>query len=284
MNREELTKLYIISQKGYGNTISSINEYLRHINKFFDNIDVEPLNVKRLDIKNYLNGLDLSSSTKHLILSSINGFYLTMIDCELTEYNPAYNIKLGKTNYKPRRALNDKQIQGIMRVQTNDRDRSIFSLLSLSGLRISELCNLTLAQYKNRDEDNKILITSKGNKTAYIYIANSTIELIDKYLENRKESKLNYLFLSNQNTKLDRISLSRHWKNSARKCGMFTEEEIGNFSNHTLRHTACGVMFENTNDIVACQTLLRHNSVDTTRRYLDYNDKRISSVMKELAI
>ena len=76
---------------------SSLNEYLKHINNLFDYANKNPLDITRDDILNYLDEhKDLSSSTKHLFLSAINGFYKALNERHITDKCPSYGIKLSK--------------------------------------------------------------------------------------------------------------------------------------------------------------------------------------------
>ncbi|MEG1354050.1 MAG: tyrosine-type recombinase/integrase, partial [Malacoplasma sp.] len=152
-----------------------------------------------------------------------------------------------------------------------------------SGLRVSELISLTLEQYLNRTKDNAIIIIGKGNKEAYIALSDDTVKMIDEYVKTRK-SGCDKLFVSNQGTKMDRISLSRTLKVIAHKTGLFTEDEISNLHNHSLRHFTATNLSENGVPIEVIQEVLRHSNIATTRGYIDVRKERITDAINSVAI
>jgi integrase len=50
-----------------------------------------------------------------------------------------------------------------------------------------------------------------------------------------------------------------------------------------LRHTAADELYRETKDIVLAQQLLRHKSIETTRRYLHPSDADLRAGLRQLA-
>ncbi|MEG1142787.1 MAG: tyrosine-type recombinase/integrase [Clostridia bacterium] len=287
MTRESLIKLYVNQQREFEHSDGTINTYVIHINDFFNHCGKEPIEITKKDVKEFLTyRSELSPSTKNVIVSAISSFYKTLDYLELDGFedkNPCMNIVLPKIRKKVAEPLSNNQVKAMLKFSKNNRDKAIIQLFGTSGLRVSELINLTLEQYLNRTKDNAIIIIGKGNKEAYIALSDDTVKMIDEYIKTRK-SGCNNLFVSNQGTKMDRISLSRTLKVIAHKTGLFTEDEISNLHNHSLRHFTATNLSENGVPIEVIQEVLRHSNIATTRGYIDVRKERITDAINSVAI
>ncbi len=66
--------------------------YFQRIINYFDNQDIDK--ISRLDIKEYLNNLDMKSMSKNIYKSAIKEIFELAVDDEVISSNPALNIKL----------------------------------------------------------------------------------------------------------------------------------------------------------------------------------------------
>lgn len=149
---------------------------------------------------------------------------------------------------------NDQTCQGA-------RDRAILEVLYASGLRVSELCQLSIEDV----DDHYIRIKGKGGKERMVPIGKKAIMAIDRYLNFRdgtETGRQDKLFVGRGNRPLDRISVWRLVKQYARQAGI-----TKTIFPHTFRHSFATHLLDNGADLRVIQELLGHASISSTDRY-----------------
>ena len=292
MKREELINTYIKVMRAEDKSEGTINEYLKHINEYFsflDNNGIDYTEAKPKDIKLFRNeNPNLSASTKNGKVSAVNSFYTFLVDdMEMIEYNPCSSVKSLKIKDRVEKTpLTKVQIHWLISACKNDRDRAIITTLVNTGMRISELLNVTLNDYEYaKTHEGEMNIIGKGNKLRTIYLNDSIIEVVDKYLFTRKESEYNNLFISNGRKPMDRSCISRTLKTVAKRSGHFTDDEINRIHNHLLRHVYTTEAIEANIPLEVVSKTLGHSSTNTTFSvYMHINKNRIKENMKNFSI
>lgn len=292
MKREELINTYIKVMRAEDKSEGTINEYLKHINEYFSFLDknnIEYTEAKPKDIKLFRNeNPNLSASTKNGKVSAVNSFYTFLVDdMEIMEYNPCSSVKSLKIKDRVEKVpLTKVQIHWLINACKNDRDRAIITMLVNTGMRISELLNVTLNDYKYaKCHDGELSILGKGNKLRTVYLNDKVFEVVDKYLLIRKESKYNNLFISNGCVPMDRSCISRTLKTTAKRSGHFNDDEISRLHNHLLRHSFVTSAIDNNIPIEVVSSLVGHSNVNTTFSvYLHMNKNTIKENMKNFSI
>jgi integrase/recombinase XerD len=150
------------------------------------------------------------------------------------------------------------------------RNFAMILILLDTGLRISELCALTMD--KLFLEDGIAQVIGKGNKERMIPIGKQVQRILWHYIEccrpNPANINYNFLFLSDDGRPLNRRrmeSVMTHYGEKAKLIGV-------RCSPHTLRHTAAISFLRNGGDLFSLQRLLGHNSLEMTRRYCEVAD------------
>lgn len=291
MAREELINTYIKVMKAEDKSEGTINEYLKHINEYFsflDNNNIEYTKANSKDIKLFRNeNPNLSASTKNGKVSAVNSFYTFLVDdMEMMEYNPCSSVKPLKIKNRVEKVpLTKVQIHWLINSCKNDRDRAIISMLVNTGLRVSELINVTLEDYKHaKSNDGELNVIGKGNKFRVVYIPENTIEYIDKYLLVRKESDYNNLFISNSCKPMDRNCISRMLKVTAKRSGHFRDDEISKIHNHLLRHSHFTNLSDNGIPLEVISELAGHSNVNTSKIYVHVSKNRAKEAVQNFSI
>jgi integrase/recombinase XerC len=148
------------------------------------------------------------------------------------------------------------------------RDRSILELLYASGLRVSELTGLNLA-----DMDRKELmlrVRGKGNKERIVPFGGKAEQALDAYQPVREEilrkargrGDHQAVFLNHLGTRLTQRSVARIVKKYARLVNVNWD-----LHPHSLRHAFATHLLADGADLRAIQELLGHSSLSTTQRY-----------------
>lgn len=145
------------------------------------------------------------------------------------------------------------------------RDHAILQLFYASGLRISELANLTTGQVNL--QQGFVRPFGKGSKERVVPMGSCAITAISEYLDEARPKLgqkriCDRLFLSRLGMGLTRQSIWLMIKACARKAGIRT-----NVTPHMLRHSFATHLIERGADVRIVQELLGHADVSTTQIY-----------------
>ena len=166
--------------------------------------------------------------------------------------------------------LTYKEVELLLKTASGIREKAIIELLYASGLRISELCNLSLYDL----DATSVRIKGKGGKERLIPVGSKAIAAIDAYLNGPRDifhsESEKHLFLSSRGKPLDRTSIWRLIKKLGRQA-LITKR----ISPHTLRHSFATHLLEGGADIRIIQELLGHSNIQTTDRYTHISQKQV---------
>lgn len=276
---------YLKNEKRYPET--TILSYERDVDNYYGYIKLKNIDYKNIskdeirDYLKYLDNLKYSKSTISRILSTLRHFYSYLVIHNIVEINQFKLIRNPKKEKKLPNFLQGDELQKIF--DTIDiekplglRNRLIVELLYASGIRVSELTDLTLDDI---DINNKeIRITGKGNKERIVYFGEYAKKYLELYLEDSRpillnKNKTNYLLINNKGEAL-----------SPRGVQMVIEDIVKeaslkhNISPHALRHTFATDLLNNGADLKSVQELLGHSSLSTTQIYTHITNERLRSV------
>jgi integrase/recombinase XerD len=145
----------------------------------------------------------------------------------------------------------------------NMRNKVILELLYSTGMRISELVNLTI---HNLFFDIKtIMVTGKGNKQRMLPMSDFVSGLLQDYIAGSRtayKSKLDYLIVNRYGKKLSRMSMWKIIYQAVLERGITQK-----VTPHTFRHSFATHLLEGGVNLRIIQELLGHSSVKTTQIY-----------------
>jgi len=152
------------------------------------------------------------------------------------------------------------------------RDRAIFELLYSSGLRISELTGLDIAQLDMAQ--GLVRVRGKGNKERLVPVGRKALAALQDYLAERPGYRIDDpLFLNHRGGRLTPRSIQRHLKTRLLKAGL-----IKDASPHALRHSFATHLLGSGADLRAIQELLGHASLSTTQKYTQVSVEQLSRI------
>ena len=147
------------------------------------------------------------------------------------------------------------------------RDRAVLELLYATGMRVSELTGLSLADLD--PEDGCCMVFGKGGKERLVPVGKAALKAVERYLAavrpaldrgaGRGEGAM---FLNQRGTRLGRMTVWTIVSRAAARAGI--ERRI---SPHTLRHSCATHMLEGGADLIAVQEMLGHADISTTQIY-----------------
>jgi integrase/recombinase XerD len=155
---------------------------------------------------------------------------------------------------------------------------AIVSLLSTTGLRISELISLTRRQLKLGE--NMILIKGKGGRERLVPVAQTSQVILDKYLqllprEDHAEPSPFVFPSRGKSGVLSRQHIALELKALAIKAGLSPDR----LSPHVLRHGFATTLLDHGADLRAVQQMLGHADISTTQIYTHVQTERLTSTI-----
>ena len=233
----------------------------------------------------YQQSKSISPNSQARKISSIKSFFNFLIFEELRINSPADLLEGPKLGRKLPATLNLIEIEKILNSidlhsPNGYRNRAIIETLYGSGLRVSELVNLTLSNVFFKEDI--IRVTGKGEKERLVPLGSYSKKYIQIYVEEirslKKIKKTDYdiLFLNRNGKKITRAMIFTIVKDSAKKAGI--EKKI---SPHTLRHSFATHLLENGADLRSIQLLMGHESITTTEIYTHLDNKHLKKVIEK---
>lgn len=154
------------------------------------------------------------------------------------------------------------------------RDRAILELLYSSGLRASELCDLSV---KDVGDGQVRVECGKGAKTRTVPITLHAQEAIRAYLTtwraNAQEDE--YLFITKYGKQLTRQYLSVLVGDYSRGAG------VEGVTTHTLRHACATHLLDKGADLRLIQEVLGHSTIASTQRYTHLSSENMKSMFNQ---
>lgn len=277
-------KQYLIVEKGLSkNTIYS---YLRDLIAFSNFIGEEYEinqieNINKEHIHLYLKELSKTNCTNSISrkLVSLRMLYIFLVKENIVKENLMSSFTLPKRDKKLPIVLSQEEmieiLDGIIVCDAiSSRNRCMVELLYATGMRISELLNLTLKDLNIKMGFIKVI--GKGNKERMIPIGSYVGEILEQYINDyRAEFNIkndSLLFFNKHGQRLSReefYSILQTIVNST----SITKK----ISPHTFRHTFATHLLENGADLRSIQELLGHSDISTTTIYTHISNQKIRS-------
>jgi integrase/recombinase XerD len=153
------------------------------------------------------------------------------------------------------------------------RDRAMMLLAIQTGVRVSELVNLTIAQ-ASLSTGAHMRVIGKGNKERCAILTDETVAVLRAWLRERQGQPHQPLFPTRRGepltTRAFELRLDKHTTTAARTCPTLSTKRI---TPHTLRHTNAMLLRAENVDIYTIALWLGHATVKSTEIYLHADNK-----------
>ena len=223
----------------------------------------------------------LAESTLARRLVAVKVFFAYLRAEDLVSVDVAAPISAGRRSRTLPHVIGEAEVARLLAAPSADtrdglRDRAILELFYASGLRVSELAELTRDSL--RFEEALVRCRGKGSKVRVVPLGASAEAALKRYLA---ESRPKYrpaplepaVFLNPRGAGLSRVGVWGIVKRNACKAGL--GEAI---SPHWLRHSFATHLLANGAPIRAIQEMLGHADIGTTQIYTHVDARRLHGV------
>ncbi len=281
---------YLSVERGLSkNTISSYGTDLSHFVEYCATQGIDdPDSVKRQDITDYMLGLKdrgISSNSISRALVAIKMFYRFLVQERLAKDDVAGVLESPKLIRPLPNVLGVAEVDKLLaapdvRDWMGIRDKAALELMYATGMRVSELVNLTMDGL-NLDVG-FIKCRGKGDKERIVPIGRKAKDAIERYIEKVRPKLLKpgsidaHVFISRLGKSVSRVSFWKMIKRNTKLARI--KKEI---TPHTLRHSFATHLLERGADLRVVQELLGHTDISTTQIYTHINKERLKSIHKQ---
>ena len=228
------------------------------------------------------NNRPLSPTSQNHYLSSIRQFFKYLTQQNYLLYNPASELIIIKSQTSLPVVLSIEEVERLMQQpDTNKaegvRDRAILELFYSTGIRRTEMCNLSIGDLSLSRKTLHVR-KGKGGKDRLIPVGQRALNWIEHYLVNVRDQLITdmsceSLFLSDYGDAFRDNKLGDKVKRMMLKAGI---DVLG--SCHLLRHAMATHMLENGAELRYIQAMLGHSSVATTQIYTHVSIRQLQYV------
>ncbi len=261
----------------YGRDLAKLSPFLTERGRQ-DVDDVTPA-----DITDHLIALaeaKLSPRSRARALVAMRGLFRHLVGERWLDADPTELIDAPRTARRLPGVLGEDAVAKLIAQPADTprgrRDAAMIELAYASGLRVSELVHIALADINLNH--GFVRITGKGNKTRLVPVGTAAR---DKIAHNRAHDRPRFirdpaeraLFLTARGRPLTRQAFWKSLRNYARRAGV--RLPAGDISPHKLRHSFATHLVERGADLRAVQAMLGHSDISTTQIYTQVSRARV---------
>jgi len=263
------------------NTLSAYASDLRIFNK---SLSIPMEQASNSDIRLFLSqrydqGISARSSAR--ILSSLRRFYTYLLREKQVTTDPTALIDQPQLGRPLPDTLSEHDVELLLEAPElssilGARDKAMLEMLYATGLRVSELVNLSNDQINLRM--GVLRVTGKGNKERLVPIGEQALSCLDDYMQHSRKALLSErqcstIFVTNRGAGMTRQAFWHIIKRYAKKAGITKE-----LSPHTLRHAFATHLLNHGADLRVVQLLLGHSDLSTTQIYTHVANERLKEL------
>ncbi len=266
--------LSLNTRKSY---LYELNDYLQFLEKEYGITNTSSIKKEHIEayLKDCYQRLETSKTVAHK-LTTVRNFHQYLEKEEQATQNPTVFIDRPKTTKSLPKCLSIEEVDKLLDIPLNTpfdyRNKAMLELMYGSGLRVSELINLTV--YDLDFNNATIIIKGKGNKERLVPLGEVAIYYLEQYLTQRpalmKKKRCDALFLNARGTAISRQGFFKNLKAILRSKGLNE-----NISPHTLRHSFATHLLEGGADLRSIQLMLGHSDISTTKIYTHITNDKI---------
>lgn len=276
---------YLTKTKGASeNTTASYKRDLNSFARFLESkgtTDVTKVN--KTNIMAYIYGLQKQNRAPATIsrnAASIRAFFSYLVKTRIIDENPAEGLETPRVERKIPHILTLSEVELLLeQPDISDmkgiRDKAMLEVLYATGMRVTELITLSVADINMNME---YLSCRSGGKTRIIPLGSKSIEALELYMVKARHTMVKNeneeaLFVNCFGSPMTRQGFWKIIKGYASKAGIKTD-----ITPHILRHSFAVHLIENGADIQSVQEMMGHSDISTTQMYAKMNKSKLKEV------
>ena len=267
-----------------GNTVAS---YLRDIRQFagwlHEEEETEVVDAAQLHIQSFLEHLESegrSAATRSRALASLKNFYSYVVSAGFLAESPVKDVKVDRGEKKLPQILTNREIELLLAQPSSVdpkgiRDKAMLEVMYATGIRVSELIGLDLADVHL---ESGVIKCCSGKKSRTVHLYPDALKALTAYIREVRSSLLaepgeTALFVNIGGARMSRQGfwkILKHYQTTAH-----IDKEI---TPHTLRHSFAVHLLENGADLGSLQELMGHSDISSTQMYTQMVDQHLKQV------
>jgi integrase/recombinase XerD len=282
-NHSELLFAFKQHLQARGRSPATVELYTEQAGLFLQSIAADIRQVSKRHIEAYIEALydhrdpkgkPYSNGTLCVKVRAVKRLFEYLESANIIFINPCESIREPqKEKCLPRGVLTRKEMDKILDgpnlgLMTGIRDRAILEVFYSTGIRLEELCRLTVF---DADLQGGLLRVNngKGQKDRVVPMGRHAVKALREYIAKarprltRKNRKTRRLFVNRHGGPVSSQVVSLMIRTHARQAGLKTKVTA-----HTFRHTFATDLVKNGADITAVQRMLGHVDLKTTEQYI----------------
>ena len=231
-----------------------------------------------------VDGTARAPVTVNRLKAALRSFGSWLVDMDHLPSNPANRLEIRRCERQSPSILTDPERKRMSREVASrkgaaaERDRVMLAILLGTGIRLSELAGLDVADV---DLDGKrIRIHAKGGHTETRFLTSDLRRLLRKYLRRRAESPFETpaVFLSNREQRISTRQVQARFKLWLQWAGI----DRPGLSVHSTRHTFGTRLYRKTHDLMLVGKAMGHRTMEATCIYVHQDDDALEDALETL--
>jgi integrase/recombinase XerD len=231
-----------------------------------------------------LKDLGLSGATIRRHISTIRTWFGFLAEEGLVDRDPSDRLETPKRGRTLPDTLSVAEVERLLETPRIDerlawRDRALLELAYGAGLRVTELCELTLPNLLF--SDGLVRVLGKGGKERLVPVGRAVVSTVSVYLHTLRAEldrgrSANRVLLNARGQPLSRVGAWNIVKKRTRQAGITKR-----VTPHTLRHSFATHLLEGGADLRAVQEMLGHADLSTTQIYTHVDRDHLRKVHRK---
>jgi len=266
---------------------NSLNSYQLDLKRLSEEIGKPVTEIQASDLAHYVEslygaGLSARSIARHI--TTLRNFYRFLIQEGQMTSDPTEFLNQPRQWTTLPKYLNRDELDRLIaappvKKSTGIRDRAMLELLYATGLRVSELCQLTLSAIER--ETGVLRVTGKGNKQRMVPFGQAAGRAMDLYLGSARPRLLKgrasrHLFVTARGRAMTRQSFWKLLRGYGLQVGISRA-----LTPHVIRHSFATHLVEGGADLRSVQIMLGHADISTTQVYTHVAQRRLRETIEQ---
>jgi integrase/recombinase XerD len=268
---------------------NTLESYRRDLSKFAAWLllqrSVQILDTTHADIQGFLAHLFIQQKAKATstsrAISSLKRLFRYLLRQNKITTDPTLQIATPKLPRTLPKSLTEEDVELLLNAPDVEsllgmRDRTMFEVLYATGLRVSELVGLSVAQISL--DMGVVRVMGKGSKERLVPLGEEALDWLQKYKQEMRPALLSgklsdAMFVTQRGEAMTRQMFWYLIKKHAKHAGILKP-----LSPHTLRHAFATHLLNHGADLRVVQMLLGHSDISTTQIYTHVARERLKAL------